>query len=73
MPKRGENIRKRKDGYWEKRYIDFYKPDGKPHYKSVYGVSYAEVKNAAKTEKQQNNDISKNDSQNKDMECVSKE
>jgi len=44
MPRRGENIRKRNDGRWEKRYIDSYNGDGKPRYKSVYGGSYAEVK-----------------------------
>jgi len=44
MPRRGENIHKRKDGRWEARYIDFYKSDGKAHYKSVYAPSYSEVK-----------------------------
>jgi len=44
MPRRGENIHKRKDGRWEGRYIDFYKSDGKAHYKSVYAPSYTEVK-----------------------------
>ncbi|MCL2164310.1 MAG: site-specific integrase [Oscillospiraceae bacterium] len=44
MPRRGENIHKRKDGRWEGRYIDYYKSDGKAHYKSVYGMTYAEVK-----------------------------
>lgn len=39
MPKRGENIRKRKDGRWEARYKD---ENGK--YKSVYGRTYKEVK-----------------------------
>lgn len=39
MPKRGENIRKRKDGRWEARYKD---ENGK--YKSVYGRTYREVK-----------------------------
>ena len=44
MPKRGENIRKRKDGRWEARFICGYKPDGKAKYKSVYGGSYLETK-----------------------------
>ncbi len=39
MPRRGENIYKRKDGRWEGRIL---KPDGR--YKSVYGKSYKEVK-----------------------------
>jgi|GEM_PF-1417761 len=44
MARRGENIRKRTDGRWEKRYIESYHPDGTAKYKSVYGRSYAEVK-----------------------------
>ncbi len=39
MPRRGENIYKRKDGRWECRIL---KPDGK--YKSVYARTYKEVK-----------------------------
>ena len=44
MPKRGENIRKRKDGRWEARIIDFYTSNGKAHYKYIYSKSYTEVK-----------------------------
>lgn len=44
MPKRGDNIRKRKDGRYEGRYADGYKPDGSIRYRSVYGKTYAEVK-----------------------------
>jgi len=44
MPKRGENIRKRKDGRWEGRYISGYKPDGEAKYQSIYGKSYLETK-----------------------------
>jgi len=44
MPRRGENIYKRKDGRWEGRYVDFYRNDGKAHYKSIYAKSYGEVK-----------------------------
>ena len=44
MSKRGENIRKRKDGRWEGRFISGYKPDGKAKYQSVYGCNYLEVK-----------------------------
>jgi len=43
MPRRGENIHKRKDKRWEGRYIDFHRSDGKAHYKSVYGKTYSEV------------------------------
>lgn len=39
MPKRGENIRKRKDGRWEARYST---EDGKR--KSIYAKSYNEIK-----------------------------
>lgn len=44
MPKRGENIRKRKDGRWEGRFIKDRSPDGKAKYASVYGKSSFEVK-----------------------------
>ena len=44
MPRRGENIYKRKDGRWEARYVKEIKPDGKKIYGSVYGKSYNEAK-----------------------------
>ena len=44
MCRKGENIRKRKDGRWEARYIKYREPDGKIHYGSIYGKSYHEVK-----------------------------
>ncbi len=44
MPKKGENIYKRKDGRWEGRYISGRKPDGSARLTSVYGKSYREVK-----------------------------
>lgn len=44
MARRGENIRKRKDGRWEARYISSYNLNGKAIYKSVYGKNYKEVK-----------------------------
>ena len=44
MPRRGENIYKRKDGRWEGRYISSYKEDGHAKYSSVYGKTYAEVR-----------------------------
>lgn len=44
MPRRGENIYKRKDGRWEGRYIRSYTVDGKAKYGSVYGKTYAETK-----------------------------
>lgn len=45
MPRKGENIFKRKDGRWEARYLKGYSLDGKNKYGSVYGKSYSEVKN----------------------------
>lgn len=44
MCRKGENIRKRKDGRWEARYIKYREPEGKIHYGSIYGKSYREVK-----------------------------
>ncbi|MGH1648392.1 site-specific integrase [Enterococcus gilvus] len=44
MPKRGENIYKRKDLRWEGRYKKGIKENGKIHYGYVYGKSYKEVK-----------------------------
>ncbi len=44
MPRRGENIYKRRDGRWEGRYIVGRKPDGRAIYRSVYGASYHSVR-----------------------------
>ncbi len=44
MPRKGENIYKRKDNRWEGRYIMAYNAAGRAVYKSVYGKSYTEVK-----------------------------
>lgn len=43
MPRKGENIFKRKDGRWEARYIDHYE-GGKAKYKYIYAATYTEVK-----------------------------
>lgn len=51
MPRRGENIYKRKDGRWEGRYIKMYNVDGRAVYKSIYAHSYAEVKEKMITQK----------------------
>lgn len=45
MPKRGENIYKRKDGRWEGRYICRRDEAGKAKYAYVYAKTYTEVKN----------------------------
>lgn len=44
MPRRGENIRKRKDGRWEARYKKGIDSNGRALYGSVYGKTYREVK-----------------------------
>ncbi len=44
MPRRGENIHKRKDGRWEGRYVKQRDLSGKATYGSVYAKSYLEVK-----------------------------
>lgn len=44
MPRKGENIYKRKDGRWEGRYILSYNADSKAKYAYVYGKTYGEVK-----------------------------
>lgn len=44
MPRKGENIYKRKDGRWEGRIIKEHDISGKAKYMSVYGKSYSEVK-----------------------------
>lgn len=48
MSKRGENIRKRKDGRWEGRYIKSREANGKAIYGSVYGKTYTSVKEKLK-------------------------
>ncbi|MBQ1519454.1 MAG: site-specific integrase [Ruminococcus sp.] len=42
--RRGENIYKRRDGRWEGRYIASRDENGKARYRSVYAVSYVEVR-----------------------------
>ncbi len=44
MPKRGENIHKRKDGRWEARYRTGVDPTGRITYGSVYAKTYREAK-----------------------------
>lgn len=55
MPRRGENIYKRKDGRWEGRYIKSY-VSGKAKYGYVYAKTYKEVKEKLNTNQ---NEISK--------------
>lgn len=51
MARHGENIRKRKDGRWEGRYIESYSNNGKSCYRSIYGTTYAEVREKLKSYK----------------------
>ena len=44
MPRKGENIYKRKDGRWEGRYIKSRTSSGKANYGYVYAKTYREVK-----------------------------
>lgn len=44
MARKGENIRKRKDGRWEARYIKGRNADGSIQYGYVYAKKYSEVK-----------------------------
>lgn len=44
MPRKGENIYKRKDGRWEGRYIKARSQTGKAIYGYVYAPTYKEVK-----------------------------
>ena len=44
MARRGENIRKRKDGRWEGRFINSYDEAGKARYRSVYANNYNDCK-----------------------------
>ena len=49
MPRKGENIYKRKDGRWEGRYIKARSQTGKAIYGYVYAPTYKEVnKNAVR-------------------------
>ena len=44
MPKRGENIYKRKDGRWEARYIKGYDTLGNVQYAYIYAKTYNEAR-----------------------------
>lgn len=51
MPKRGENIYKRKDNRWEARFKIGKHPNGKTKYGYCYGKSYKEVKSKLEEKK----------------------
>lgn len=44
MPRKGENVYKRRDGRWEARYIKFHDADGRIKYGYVYARTYKEAK-----------------------------
>ena len=48
MPRRGENIFKRKDGRWEARYVKEITVDNHKKYGSVYASTYTQVKTKRK-------------------------
>lgn len=48
MGRHGENIRKRADGRWEARYIQYHNIDGKAVYRYTYGKTYLEAKQKRK-------------------------
>lgn len=55
MPKRGENIYKRRDGRWEGRFAVKSACDNTSKYKSVYGRTYKEVRQKLTEEKNRYN------------------
>ena len=55
MPRKGENIYKRKDGRWEGRYIKDRTPDGKAIYGYLYAHSYRDLKSKMIATKQKEN------------------
>ena len=65
MPRKGENIYKRKDGRWEGRYIKSHDRSGRAKYGYVYGKSYREAK-----QKQHNAIIELKDSLEKENKQV---
>lgn len=56
MPRKGENIFKRKDGRWEARYIHHYE-NGKAKYRYIYGSTYSEARAKKLAEQSNNKDI----------------
>jgi len=61
MPRRGENIYKRKDGRYEGRYIKYYDFSGKAVYGYVYSKSYSDIKEKLSKCKKEKSFILNND------------
>lgn len=55
MPRKGENIYKRKDGRWEARYVKGRKEDGSIHYGYVYATTYKKVRQKQMTAQMNSN------------------
>lgn len=60
MPRKGENIYKRKDGRWEGRYIKYHDHENRAKYGYVYAHTYAEVKEKLKSLKSKDFSENKN-------------
>ena len=73
MPRRGENIYKRKDGRWEGRYIKERTTDGKIRYGYIYARSYREVKSKLKEIPETAYDSKRKDSDTKTDTIIMKE
>lgn len=61
MARHGENIRKRKDGRWEGRYLAYSEEKGRKLYRSVYGRTYWEAKEKLILQKSRISDVSGKD------------
>jgi len=62
MPRKGENIYKRKDHRWEARYIRGRRADGKALYGYCYGKTYKEVKQKLQEAKSNQGTVSEQES-----------
>ncbi len=69
MSRRGENIRKRKDGRWEGRYYTHDLRTGQSSVHSVYAKTYGEVKGKLSAAKQSVQTVLEEDSGKKKMIC----
>lgn len=67
MPRKGENIYKRKDGRWEGRYIKSRLETGKAQYGYIYAKSYREIKNKLSIAIQSNNKLQSKPIQTSDL------
>ena len=73
MPRRGENIYKRKDGRWEGRYIKSRSASGKAQYGYIYAKSYRAVKEKLKDAQQSNVLQAVVPTKKSNFECIARE